>query len=228
MRGNLGQADDGARQPRSIPAHAGEPPHLPLPVPRLRVYPRACGGTEGGRARQALERGLSPRMRGNPAPRALSTVSGGSIPAHAGEPLACTQYESLHWVYPRACGGTASTRHGISCRSGLSPRMRGNHSRDMDVVRFHGSIPAHAGEPYRYRVAADSLWVYPRACGGTPQERIRPYLGGGLSPRMRGNQSIACPNSCRQGSIPAHAGEPERAPLLPRGSVVYPRACGGT
>ena len=54
----------------------------------------------------------------------------------------------------------------------------------------------------------------------------------GLSPRMRGNQYVGFSVYGLDGSIPAHAGEPERirrnvAVKWP-GRRVYPRACGGT
>ena len=35
-------------------------------------------------------------------------VNLGSIPARAGEPSASAQRRTLIWVYPRACGGTAT------------------------------------------------------------------------------------------------------------------------
>ena len=54
-----------------------------------------------------------------------------------------------------------------------------------------GSIPAPAGEPYPDKPACQPGRVYPRACGGT---RPRPpviHLALGLSPRLRGNRTIA-------------------------------------
>ena len=56
----------------SIPARAGEPEPQPEPVRRLRVYPRACGGTRCGGRQVGNRHGLSPRVRGNPSanPRA--------------------------------------------------------------------------------------------------------------------------------------------------------------
>ena len=50
----------------------------------------------------------------------------------------------------------------------------------------------------------------------------------GLSPRVRGNQSIPMLTFTQGGSIPACAGEP-MVPARPRNSNgVYPRVCGGT
>ena len=51
-----------------------------------RVYPRVCGGTTNTSSSPAIVRGLSPRVRGNPAIRDLPPRQLGSIPACAGEP----------------------------------------------------------------------------------------------------------------------------------------------
>ena len=70
----------------SIPACAGEP------APRYgswgirRVYPRVCGGTRGLRIRGWEEKGLSPRVRGNPQRVRARMEPVRSIPACAGEP----------------------------------------------------------------------------------------------------------------------------------------------
>ena len=70
--------------------------------------------------------------------------------------------------------------------------------------------------------------VYPRVCGGTAPDRITvdPWLG--LSPRVRGNRILCCPNNLVVGSIPACAGEPYAQSQIERLYRVYPRVCGGT
>ena len=90
--------------------------------------------------------------------------------------------------------------------------------------------------------------VYPRACGGTSRSSDRTGGHHGLSPRLRGNPPLHCPDVHRIGSIPAPAGEPRgqvryscdsRVYPAPAGeppehiveviqNQVYPRACGGT
>ena len=112
--------------------------------------------------------------------------------------------------------------------TGLSPRMRGNHPTLRPTTRYHGSIPAHAGEP---RAGAETpVWggVYPRACGGTSTCDRLNVPSTGLSPRMRGNHYHEMLRYYAQGSIPAHAGEPTTNPGPSRPRRVYPRACGGT
>ena len=55
--------------------------------PESRVYPRVCGGTDDLDDVQGLNwKGLSPRVRGNPA--------------------ASRAFQAIGRVYPRVCGGT--------------------------------------------------------------------------------------------------------------------------
>ena len=228
MRGNLEGLGLVNVRLRSIPAHAGEPAPRNIERRMLWVYPRACGGTHARLHRPGCHRGLSPRMRGNLV-RSFSVPPWfGSIPAHAGEPPIPTSSTWMARVYPRACGGTTAGNPASVRETGLSPRMRGNLRR-IDV-RFLavGSIPAHAGEPPADSGTSLVEWVYPRACGGTAASACPASTYVGLSPRMRGNPGH--PNPCREcrGSIPAHAGEPERALAVNVPVAVYPRACGGT
>ena len=92
----------------SIPACAGEPRDDPGTVPYIRVYPRVCGGTFTIPIVQVSVDGLSPRVRGNRAPRDGDSGAGGSIPACAGEPDDHTLLTVATRVYPRVCGGTSA------------------------------------------------------------------------------------------------------------------------
>ena len=149
VRGNLGHGRWAAIRPGSIPACAGEP--LPQ-APRARhctVYPRVCGGTMGNVwKRQDLE-GLSPRVRGNLGVVLAGAILTGSIPACAGEPCGQDSASQSLRVYPRVCGGTRLTVTFRALTSGLSPRVRGNPSRNEVRIDIEGSIPACAGEPSR-------------------------------------------------------------------------------
>ena len=167
-------------------------------------------------------------MRGNRREGPVVRGSRRSIPAHAGEPFSDLRLSLLVRVYPRACGGTFVILNSGDFPRGLSPRMRGNHPHDEGRKARMGSIPAHAGEPWRCRHQHRPRRVYPRACGGTPGYTYRVYSSWGLSPRMRGNLGLHHLDGVLVGSIPAHAGEPlTGARWVDRGRV-YPRACGGT
>ena len=105
-------------------------------------------------------------------------------------------------VYPRVCGGTDVAEGEGKKEGGLSPRVRGNRSRERVRDRGERSIPACAGEPGGTAPRCTGWTVYPRVCGGTfPYVHVASRAQG-LSPR-RGNRNLA-------------------------GQPVYPRVCGGT
>ena len=207
MRGNL--AYRGAAHPEvgSIPACAGEPLyHIGTDVklwvyPRVcgepyrndarnagpTVYPRVCGGTSPPMSTPITGAGLSPRVRGNPAPTLTGTENSGSIPrvrgnhllhrptlhcvgsipACAGEPASTNTSDQNQSVYPRVCGGTTTFFTETIPEIGLSPRVRGNRNDGSPTPLRVGSIPACAGEPRCRALPHHTAWVYPRVCGGT-------------------------------------------------------------
>ena len=147
VRGNPQPRSPPIGAARSIPACAGEP-SMPRrsSMPR-RVYPRVCGGTCRPRAQSGVVEGLSPRVRGNPAPGRGVGVVGGSIPACAGEPGLFVSNPLKVAVYPRVCGGTRRFGFRRVGDEGLSPRVRGNLVQVAFAFVGGGSIPACAGEP---------------------------------------------------------------------------------
>ena len=94
----------------SIPACAGEPLNASMEYQIKEVYPRVCGGTELRRSWRTHRQGLSPRVRGNRLWPGLGPARRRSIPACAGEPSSLSPKAVLREVYPRVCGGTASTK----------------------------------------------------------------------------------------------------------------------
>ena len=167
-------------------------------------------------------------MRGNPPAGRGHPVLAGSIPARAGEPQKGRRRARTDQVYPRACGGTQTSRVTSLLTWGLSPRVRGNRARSSSAASGPGSIPARAGEPGPPLRCGGRTKVYPRACGGTELTPDATPLAQGLSPRVRGNRFVQRLVDPQVRSIPARAGEPH-PPARPRTSGrVYPRACGGT
>ena len=208
VRGNLLTWVAGRDQDGSIPACAGEPIRSSRRSPRARVYPRVCGGTDGGEVAERHVPGLSPRVRGNPRVLDRTPLRVGSIPACAGEPASMRTISLPDGVYPRVCGGTPAKIPPTTRAAGLSPRVRGNQS-DLDCPEIpRGSIPACAGEPESARPSTARKEVYPRVCGGTPRTRGSMHCGSGLSPRVRGNRLNVERLRGRARSIPACAGEP--------------------
>ena len=126
------------------------------------------------------------------------------------------------------CGGTTLSALTLSDVSGLSPRVRGNQLDSAAHSPPERSIPACAGEPASEGSCHLSITVYPRVCGGTDVVQYRAAHATGLSPRVRGNQSLRNGAGARRGSIPACAGEPTPITINLSGAAVYPRVCGGT
>ena len=151
-----------------------------------------------------------------------------SIPACTGEPLLGRVPMVKRGVYPRVYGGTGTSRFNDLNRTGLSPRVRGNHWCVQMASRESRSIPACTGEPGRYTRGGKLRGVYPRVYGGTrPNAASREHFSG-LSPRVRGNRpSLPAPRTSQR-SIPACTGEPIGAWSIGTRSRVYPRVYGGT
>ena len=106
--------------------------------------------------------------------------------------------------------------------------MRGNPGGLRNAAAGARSIPAYAGKPRIAGRAGNNDRVYPRVCGETPHVDASPAHVVGLSPRMRGNHSVAVLEGRLDGSIPAYAGKPRRPPFPAAPSRVYPRVCGET
>ena len=106
VRGNPGLVRAGINNVGSIPACAGEPSQPKCRKSGQRVYPRVCGGTANPLGDANYQKGLSPRVRGNPPDRPTLPCSEGSIPACAGEPVTTSNDLLDDEVYPRVCGGT--------------------------------------------------------------------------------------------------------------------------
>ena len=212
----------------SIPARAGEPRRLAVAACRVRVYPRACGGTGYLTWDPASQAGLSPRVRGNLQPPLCQAIPQRSIPARAGEPPRTGRLTGQAGVYPRACGGTGRPPLKTWLNLGLSPRVRGNPLPPAGIPQSRRSIPARAGEPVSGGCWVSACQVYPRACGGTPPSQDCERLSKGLSPRVRGNLRPRLRGGQQGRSIPARAGEPSRSFTVRSKYPVYPRACGGT
>ena len=152
----------------------------------------------------------------------------GSIPARAGKPAVPPGTRGRCRVYPRAGGETLDARSGRLICCGLSPRGRGNPSARTAPPLDQGSIPARAGKPGGGRARGAVGGVYPRAGGETAELVQVDPMAGGLSPRGRGNPPPIAPSRSGARSIPARAGKPGLARLLPRPLRVYPRAGGET
>ena len=183
-------------------ARTGGQQKVKWPPPFGGGHPRACGGTSGTPAHND--------------PYATLLLVSQSQP---GKPV--------QGLSPRL-GGTDGGTNNLHFLAGLSPRLRGNRQTKLISLGQRGSIPAPAGEPSLRPVHGLSVWVYPRACGGTFAYDAILLDQVGLSPRLRGNPQPLGNVRVIVGSIPAPAGEPPQMPQRSIQPTVYPRACGGT
>ena len=88
----------------SIPAHTGNPTsNDDLELVR-RVYPRSYGESHIPSEPGVTAGGLSPLIRGILPVDCVSTLYGGSIPAHTGNPLIAVDGRLQRKVYPRSYG----------------------------------------------------------------------------------------------------------------------------
>ena len=227
VRGSRGLARARNGTVGSIPACAGEPREKPTPRTSKRVYPRVCGGAALAVSLVRALRGLSPRVRGSPPNLPPRSARPGSIPACAGEPPGLPVSMRIGLVYPRVCGGASTVAVIRDPSSGLSPRVRGSHDGGGPIAPSTGSIPACAGEPRSDARGVREHRVYPRVCGGASDSTSTLTSIEGLSPRVRGSPARERDSWSSEGSIPACAGEPDRAPDRSHMPRVYPRVCGG-
>ena len=147
VRGNLASRHWDRAYGRSIPACTGKPPPSQLPGHTYGVYPRVYGETAFGGLADLMDRGLSPRVRGNPLGRSHADARNRSIPACTGKPKTSTARKRSGRVYPRVYGETSLVSSNAFSASGLSPRVRGNRVRAVLPVHEAGSIPACTGKP---------------------------------------------------------------------------------
>ena len=162
----------------------------------------------------ASDTGLSPSVRGNRF--LLLTVPNGerSIPARTGEPSLFRSGLPSTSVYPRAYGGTPCQIANRPPGKAVYPRAYGETwcvSSGSPGGPTGRSIPARTGKP-AHRLALvfmTTFEVYPRAYGETILYFRTDNAGKrGLSPRVRGNPSIARYMALIPRSIPARTGEP--------------------
>ncbi len=109
VRGNRLPPNRERQLRRSIPACTGEPDAGHRLLSLHKVYPRVYGGTGRWASAVIASQGLSPRVRGNPAPEGCGLALLGSIPACTGEPGKGHGPPQNETVYPRVYGGTRVT-----------------------------------------------------------------------------------------------------------------------
>ncbi len=225
-RGSPSQAHAGDRGERSIPAHAGQPRSSPRCGSPPTVHPRSRGAAARGATQMQLIIGPSPLTRGSQVRKQPQVDAFRSIPAHAGQPVQGGDQGARHPVHPRSRGAAPPRGVGGRFRVGPSPLTRGSQGRVMRQCAPIGSIPAHAGQPARRRVSPPRSAVHPRSRGAALLPSDTTGNVRGPSPLTRGSPRVLDHRQVHEGSIPAHAGQPDRTNRARFPRWVHPRSRG--
>ena len=151
--------------------------------------------------------GPSPRGRGNRCDGRRACPQAGSIPAWAGKPTTEIRPLAMRRVHPRVAGKPCLAEH-RRCRSRVHPRVGGE------------TVPGASTHII--------VWGPSRVGGETVVRRVSERVGGGPSPRGRGNHREAKIKETELGSIPAWAGKPARGGRSGPRTWVHPRVGGET
>ena len=145
-------------------------------------HPRMCGEHQARPSPSAPSSGLSPHVRGAPADCRLTPISAGIIPA---------------------CAGSTRARMRVAGRVGDHPRMCGEHSSGIGMMRYGtGSSPHVRGAPISALTTSSSCGIIPACAGSTPSKTARRWRTGD-HPRMCGeHSSVASMVRMESGSSP--------------------------
>ena len=110
---------------------------------------------------------------------------------------------------------------------GPSPLARGKLVIGQVVDRRQGTIPARAGETWRWRRTRAPARDHPRSRGGNLSGQERKHLPAGPSPLARGKQLQLDRYIDDAGTIPARAGETKRTSTASSPPRDHPRSRGG-
>ncbi len=211
---------------RFIPVGAGNSQRRIYQTSRRPVYPRGCGELVALQVFNHLVRGLSPWVRGTLTLNLPKPHLDRFIPVGAGNsrPVTQTGFESA--VYPRGCGELLPWVSRSITATGLSPWVRGTHCYPLIKAVVQRFIPVGAGNSAQSATTQWRSTVYPRGCG---ELIINIGLRGdvcGLSPWVRGTQTLNQKAHFCGRFIPVGAGNSSQRQPCRLMCAVYPRGCG--
>ena len=128
-----------------IPAGAGRRFLRPRACRSPGDHPRGCGEKKAMRTISAIDKGSSPRVRGEGLCNGSQRRRGGIIPAGAGRRVQDGREHHPPQDHPRGCGEKIHSRRGSSRGVGSSPRVRGEDEVERRSLCVFGIIPAGAG-----------------------------------------------------------------------------------
>jgi len=195
-------------RPGIIPACAGSTMPTSQVFGLIRDHPRVRGEHFVQDDEELAFLGSSPRARGAPIPGTSDPAPTGIIPA---------------------CAGSTYPRHQRSRTHRDHPRVRGEHSRLMGLVRWLlGSSPRARGAPCRRSFAFHPAGIIP-ACAGSTSGWTSTLTGSGDHPRVRGEHARRLSSSRPpRGSSPRARGAPVVSTRESSSSWIIPACAGST
>ena len=150
-RGKRGAANDNARQPGLIPAHAGKTRPPGARRRRRTAHPRSRGENPLDGMVTRLSRGSSPLTRGKRGAARVADAAHGLIPAHAGKTARPRSDPYRAQAHPRSRGENQANGFIMTPHEGSSPLTRGKRRRRRGRGQGRRLIPAHAGKTFSLR-----------------------------------------------------------------------------
>ena len=211
---------------RLIPAHAGSTVYLAGATAPGGAHPRSRGEHLLQLHRDGFRDGSSPLTRGAPSKSALTRLTSGLIPAHAGSTACRACPAGRRAAHPRSRGEHAWSFAARAVKRGSSPLTRGAlrpHAQKQLIRRL---IPAHAGSTVTKPSATPRPRAHPRSRGEHFSKAAADYGGIGSSPLTRGARAGVVSRAGAQGLIPAHAGSTSISRKRARMLGAHPRSRG--
>ena len=169
-------------------------------------YPHARGEHLGGTPNTLRGYGSFPHTRGTRVVLVLILWIGGLIPAHTGNTSTLPRSRFLVPAHPRPYGEHALRKPAKRPVAGSSPPIRGTPHVQTELKTLNGLIPAHTGNTYQYRHAAESSRAHPRPYGEHAITMLLHAGDEGSSPPIRGTPHVQTELKTLNGLIPAHTG----------------------
>ncbi len=185
-RGTHGNGCDRQRDPRFIPAGAGNTASDYRSVAIGAVYPRWRGEHTDKQPHSLFRFDLSLLARGTLLNNVVNSVSWRFIPAGAGNTISPSALTSPSTVYPRWRGEHVLKNSAKLNCDGLSPLARGTHGCERIEPVKNRFIPAGAGNTRRPAALTSARAVYPRWRGEHSISVPPTSTARGLSPLARG------------------------------------------
>ena len=166
VRGTHHARRRGRRQPRFIPACAGNSGGRPSRRRRPPVHPRVCGELSKPWLVAVASPGSSPRVRGTPTANRAHRAGGRFIPACAGNSACPPPSPSSPTVHPRVCGELPGGSGRGQARRRFIPACAGNSNGPLaQGLTNVGSSPRVRGTRGCHAGPRPALPVHPRVCG---------------------------------------------------------------